>query len=110
MVDVSTKDFPSVKTLDASISFGYTTGMHFNKNFVYFEPHSTDFIGFAGDRKLHFNVNSMIPDETENSPILEKISKGFSRELGVKKNAPSFLDQSYSLSYGNQFNIKKSIL
>lgn len=107
MVDVSTKDFPTRKTLEASLGYSYTTGMNFNKNFIGYQKGNMDWLGFAGKgRSLKFNPNSNIPDESLNDPNLATLSNSFSKELGVKKNASSFLNQNYSLSYGNQFEKK----
>ncbi len=111
LVDVKTKQIPTKETLNINLSYGYTTGMNFNKNFILYNQGKTDFIALAGkERNLHFAANTIIPDETANNSNLTTLSKGFSKELGVKKNAPSFLNQSYGISYGNKFSIKKSTL
>lgn len=105
MVDVKTKSLPTKQSLIVNIGFGYTTGMNFNKDFVLYNQGKTDFIAFAGsERALKFAPNTVIPDETANDPKLYQLSKGFSKELGVKKNAPTFLNQSYGISYGNKYN------
>jgi TonB-dependent receptor len=105
MVDVKTKTLPSKQSLNINIGFGYTTGMNFNKDFVLYNQGKTDFSAFAGnERALQFSPNTVIPDETANNPVLTDLSKGFSKELGVKKNAQTFLNQSYGISYGNKYN------
>lgn len=104
MVDVKTKSLPSKQSLDVNIGLGYTTAMNFNKDFILYNKGKTDFVAFAGnDRQLNFAHNTVIPDESENKPKLYELSKGFNKELGVKRNAPSFLNQSYGISYGNKY-------
>lgn len=104
MVDVTTKDFPARKTLDISLGYSYTTGMNFNRNFVLSKQTAANWFGFAGNKsKLHFNPNTQIPDESQSDPLLNKLSKGFDKELGVDKGVPTFLNQSYAVSYGDQF-------
>lgn len=104
MVDVKTKTLPAKQSLNINVGFGYTSGMNFNKNFVLYNQGKTDFMAFAGsERALQFKANSVIPDESANNPILTKLSKGFSKELGVKNGAPTFLNQSYGISYGNKY-------
>ena len=104
MVDVKTKQIPRSESLNVNIGFGYTSGMNFNKNFILYNHGSTDALAIAGkERRLHFSPNTVISDETANDPKLAELSRGFSKELGVKKNAFSFLNQFYGVSYGNKF-------
>ncbi len=105
LVDISTKDFPAQEHFTINMGYGYTSGMNFNSDFVLYNKGKMDWLGFAGkERQLHFNANTNIPDESANDPRLYELSKGFNKELGVKRGASSFLNQKYSLSFGNQFN------
>ena len=111
LVDIATKDFPVRKTFVISSGLGYSTGMNFNKNFVLYEAQSRDWIGLGyATRKLGFPENTTIPDESLNNPRLTELTNSFSKELGVKHGANTFLNQNYSLSYGNQYNHTKSTL
>jgi len=104
MVDISTKDFPAQENFVINLGYGYTDGMNFNKDFVLYNKGKIDWLGFAGkDRQLHFNSNTAIPDESANDPILSTISNGFNKELGVNKSVATFLNQNYSLSFGDQY-------
>ena len=105
LVDISTKDFPTQEHFTATIGYGHTSGMNFNSDFVLYNKGKMDWLGFAGkQRQLHFNPNTNIPDESVNDPKLYELSKGFNKELGVKKGTNAFLNQKYSLSFGNQYN------
>ena len=111
LVNVVTKDFPEQKSIVFSTGFGHTTGMNFNPNFTLYNKGKIDWLGFAGNtRELHFNPKTVIPDETQNEMYLYDLSKGFNKELGVKKGAPTFLNQKYAFSFGNQFAMKKVTL
>ena len=86
LVDISTKDFPRQKTLNIGLSFGYTSNMNFNNDFVLYKKQKNDWLGFGNStRKLGFDPNTKIPDESLNNPNLTTLSKTFSKELGVTK-------------------------
>jgi len=111
LVDITTKDFPSKKTFITSLGYGTTSNMNFNSNFVLSEKGNLDWLGFGNNtRKLSFNTNTVIPDESLNDPELTNLTNSFSKELGVKKGANSFLNQNYSISFGNQYQKEKSTL
>ena len=45
-VDISTKDFPTIKTINASASIGYNTLSTFNSNYLTYEGGKNDWLGF----------------------------------------------------------------
>ncbi len=111
LVDISTKDFPRSKTLEIGLGLGYTNGMNFNKDFVLYQKGKNDWLGFGNStRQLGFSSDTYIPDESLNDPKLTELTNSFSKELGVTKGANSFLDQNFSISFGNQYQKKKYTL
>lgn len=111
LVDITTKDFPTRKTFKIGLGYSATTGMNFNPDFILYQQKPLDWLGFGyGARKLPFNENTIIPDESLNDPVLTDLTKSFSPELGVKHKAKSFLNQNYSISYGNQYQKEKFTL
>ena len=111
LVDITTKDFPRKKTFEIGLGYGYTNNMHFNDDFILYQQGSLDWLGFGNNsRKLNFNPNIIIPDESLNDPNLTNLTNSFSKELGVKKGANSFLDQNYNISFGNQYEKEKVTL
>ncbi len=111
LVNINTKDFPRRKTFVVGLGYGYTSGMNFNSNFILYKQGSSDWLGFGNNtRKLGFNENTIIPDESLNNPQLTKLTKSFSKELGVTKGADSFLNQNFNLSFGNQYEKENVIL
>lgn len=104
LVNITTKDFPRSKTLVLNLGFGYTNGMNFNKDFVLYNTQKNDWIGFGNStRKLGFPNNTNIPDESLNDSSLTEYTKSFSKELGATKGVNTFLDQSFGVSFGNQY-------
>jgi len=111
LVDISTKDFPRDKTLEIGLGFGYTNNMNFNKDFILYQKQKNDWLGFGNStRKLGFSNNTIIPDESLNDPKLTALTNSFSKELGVTKGANSFLDESFNVSFGNQYQKKNYTL
>lgn len=113
LVDISTKNFPSKKTLAVGVGTSYTANMNLNNDFVLYESQKLDWLGLGNNaRKLGFNENTTIPDESLNDPKLTSLTKTFSKELGVKNNASSFLNHNFNISYGNSVRnevVKKGI-
>lgn len=104
LVDISTKDFPRRKTFVIGIGIGYNPSMNLDKNYITYQKGNMDWLGFGGNsRKLNFNSNTHIPDESLNDPKLTELTKSFSKELGVSKGTSLFLDNNFSISFGNQY-------
>ncbi len=108
LIDITTKNFPTKETFQVGLGYSVTSNMNFNKDFILYEKQPLDWIGFGYEnRKLPFDENTTIPDESLNDPRLTDLTKSFSKELGVKHQAKSFLNQKYSISYGNQYQKEK---
>lgn len=107
MVNITTKDFPERETLSLSTSFGFRVGSSLNNNFVSYKGGKTDWLGFDdGSRALPIAKNTVLPDESLNSQRLSDLTSAFSGTMAIE-NMKSFIDQSYSLGYGNQYNKEK---
>ncbi|MFO7672790.1 MAG: carboxypeptidase-like regulatory domain-containing protein, partial [Lutibacter sp.] len=53
VIDIVTKDFPSQKQMEFSVSGGFNPSMHLKDNYLTYEGGKTDFLGFDdGNRKL----------------------------------------------------------
>ncbi|MES2587753.1 MAG: TonB-dependent receptor plug domain-containing protein [Bacteroidota bacterium] len=107
LIDISTKDFPSKKSMSFSSGFAFNTETTFNPNYISYEGGKTDFLGFDdGTRKLPIGKYEKTPDPTLNDPKLSTLTKAFNQTMATEK-APNFLDQNYSFSLGNQINKEK---
>lgn len=107
VVNIVTADFPESRSLQLSASWSYNPSMHFKSQYLTYKKSSTDFLGFDnGLRKLPFDKDAVIPDEAEQSEELSAMTKGFGDEMTAKRKM-SFMDQSYSIAYGNQYNKEK---
>ncbi len=111
LVDITTKDFPSRKTIYAKVTAGYNTVSSLNKNFLTYNGGKFDIVGFDdGTRKLPVNPNISVPHPANNTDLTTQMTSAFSDIMAVK-SATSFLNQSYSFALGNQFmNDKKNPL
>lgn len=113
LVDIVTKDFPENFSLEFSASLGYNTNASLNENFLTQETSSTDWLGFDdGLRNIPEEADGKFlfsPARSDEREAIESVAMSFTRNLEpvVKK---SFLDQSYSLSTGNNFQLKNTEL
>ncbi|HAA10736.1 MAG TPA: hypothetical protein DCE41_03185 [Cytophagales bacterium] len=111
-VVVETKDFPETFTLKASASVGYNPQVHFTDDFLSFDGGSpTDWLGFDnGSRDIPDVLLNDIPEFTDviSDPSLGQdllaASSVFDPQFSPNTTS-KFLDQSYSISVGNQINI-----
>lgn len=107
LIDISTKDFPSKKTISFSSGFAFNTEATFNPNYITYKGGKTDFLGFDdGTRKLPINEYEKIPDPSLNDPRLTTMTKAFNKTMATEQGN-NFLDQNYSFSMGNQINKEK---
>ncbi len=97
-VDIITKDFPDRFTVQASASFSFNDQSTFNSDYLSYEGGDLDWLGFDdGLREL--------PSSAANSSSGEEIPKtDFNRILALDTRTP-FLNQSYSFSIGDQFDV-----
>ncbi len=110
LVNIVTKDFPEEKSFYFSSSLSFNTQSSFNSNALTQEKSETDWLGYDnGKRDLPSIVqNNEVPNicftcgENQGSnALLTDQTQSFSKEWEPTKNSP-FLDQSYSLGYGDQ--------
>lgn len=111
-VDLSTKDIPTRMSLKLSSSTGYNTKV-IGKEIITYQGGDTDWLGYDdGTRDLPSILNNPqnIPDKTaaakdyQQAVKLTEMSRALNDQLTpTTRKGP--LDQSYSFSYGNQFQI-----
>lgn len=106
LVDITTKDYPSKRTMSVKLGLGYNTVTTFNSNYIGYKGGKLDFIGFDdGTRKMPIASTTRFPDPTQNDPRLTALTKSFSNTMATQK-AMSFLNQSYAFTYGDKIVIK----
>lgn len=114
VVDIETKDFPEIRTLNLSLSAGYNPDMHFNPDYLTYEGSSTDWLGYD-DGKRDIPATTDIPQFTEvlldpaKGPRYKEILRGFDPVMGSMKER-SFMDYSIGVSAGDQYALKKITL
>jgi TonB-dependent receptor len=101
LVDIETKDFPEQFTLQFSTSLGYNTESSFKNDFLTYNGGGSDALGFDNGTRDAPNSVQQIPALFVDNDRLSKISKSFNKEMDVSEKT-SFLNQTYSLSVGNQ--------
>ncbi len=108
LINIATKDFPAEETFNISVGFGFNPSMHFNDNYLTYEGGKTDFLGFDdGTRAIPTNKREDIPTFVdafsggEDAEQYESILNDFNPNLSAKRGR-SFMDGSFSVSYGNQ--------
>lgn len=108
IVNIVTKDFPENKTTNISASLGYNANMNFKDDFLSYKGGKTDRLGFDdGTRAIPFSKSQYIPDVSTNDMKLYDLANSFSREMAAKK-ITSGVNNSFSLSHGNQLNYKSN--
>lgn len=108
LVDITTKDFPTDRTLYVSAGLGYNTVTTFNKDYYMYQGGKLDFLAFDdGTRALPIRETDKLPSPVLGDPILETRTKQFGQVMATEK-ANNFLNQNYSISYGDRIGFKKS--
>jgi hypothetical protein len=112
-VDISTKDFPEKFTLDFGASSEFNSVLSFNSNGLTSSTSSTDWLGFDnGRRSVPEIVKGILWEPNvgkaqtvdELAKEINDVTLAFSDEMvPTKKTIP--LNQSYSLSLGNQISL-----
>ena len=104
LVNITTRDFPSSFSLQASASAGFNTQAHFNNNFPTFNAGRTEWLGFSGKNldlpKEAQGIDVPVPT-AETAAEIYRISSSFNKELSIKRTTAD-PDMHYSLSFGNQ--------
>ncbi len=111
VIDIVTKDFPTQKQMELSVSGGFNPNMHFKDNYLTYKGGTTDFLGFDdGNRALPISTAQIIPNpaSTKNR-TLEPITRAFNPTLATE-NRTSLPDFSIGFNYGNQFDVNDNKL
>ncbi|HCE56044.1 MAG TPA: TonB-dependent receptor [Lutibacter sp.] len=111
VIDIVTKDFPTQKQMEFSVSGGFNPNMHFKDNYLTYKGGTTDFLGFDdGNRALPISTAQIIPNpaSTKNR-TLEPITRAFNPTLATE-NKTSLPDFSIGFNYGNQFDVNDNKL
>ncbi|MBK6963550.1 MAG: TonB-dependent receptor [Bacteroidales bacterium] len=116
VVDIETKDFPEVKTLNVSLSAGINPDMHFNSDYLTYEGSSTDWLGYDdGKRDIPATTDIPLFSEVVGNPDgakgqrYQEILRSFDPVMGSFKER-SFMDYSIGASAGDQYALKKITL
>ncbi len=110
-VDITTKDFPDQLTISASASLGYNTQATFNDQFLSYKGGKTDWLGMDdGTRAVpdvavlnrgNFPEYSQSLKDGNNATQLANLTNSFDNNWQLTNEKP-FMNQNYSLSFGNQ--------
>jgi len=104
LVDISTTDFPSKKTVYFKVGLGHNSEATFNKDYISYKGGKYDFLGFDdGTRVLPIRPTDKFPDPVLNDPKLTVLTSSFSDIMATEKSS-NFLDQNYAFSIGNRIN------
>ncbi|MDP3313169.1 TonB-dependent receptor [Lutibacter sp.] len=111
VIDIVTKDFPSQKQMEFSVSGGFNPSMHLKDNYLTYEGGRTDFLGFDdGARGIPISTAQIIPNPASvKNRTLEPITRAFNRTLATEQKI-SFPDFGFGFNYGNQFDVKDNKL
>ncbi len=104
LIDIVTKDFPEEFNLNFSASFEFNTQSSLNDDFLTYEGGKTDWLGFD-DGTRDFPVQPEdIPLYPTDRDAIDATTKQFNKIMEPNTKS-SFLNQSYSLSVGDQFTL-----
>ncbi|MBL4670149.1 MAG: TonB-dependent receptor [Flavobacteriales bacterium] len=101
LIDIETKDFPEAFIFQFGTSLGYNTASSLKDGFLTYKGGGTDYLGLDDGARNQPASTGQIPALFVNNNRLENVSKSFNKEMDVSEKK-SFLNQSYSLSVGNQ--------
>ena len=108
LVDITTKDFPNDRTLYVNVGLGYNSVATFNKDYYSYQGGKLDFLGFDdGTRALPLRETDKLPHPVLGEDILETRTRMFGQVMATE-NSNNFLNQNYSLSFGDKKAFKKS--
>ena len=107
-VDILTMEFPNKFNLQVSAKFEYNPQTNLNSNFMGYEDGKLDWLGFDdGTRAIPEKAQGQIPPRFVDDPLLDEITKSFNKQMEPLPRQ-SFLNQSYSLAFGDQIKAGKS--
>ena len=108
LIDIRTKDFLDKRMMNIAMSVGINTNVGFKNNFLTYSGAKGDVFGF-GKSSREFPLNSKIVLPSIVSPdyeITSNATKAMSDNMAAS-TGKGCLNQSYSFSAGNQWNIFK---
>lgn len=107
-MNIEIKDFPSRKTISASVGMSVNPSMHFNPNYLSYKGGKTDFLGFDdGTRALPPGArrrNIPSPISGNNEALVTKFLRSYNPTLAGTRNN-SLFDYDFAFSAGNQINL-----
>ena len=111
VIDIVTKDFPTQKQMEFSVSGGFNPNMHFKDNYLTYKGGATDFLGFDdGTRTLPISTAQIIPNPASaKNRTLGPITRAFNPTLATE-NKTSLPDFGIGFNYGNQFDVNDNKL
>jgi outer membrane receptor protein involved in Fe transport len=109
LIDIVTKDFPEQLVVNFSASFEYNTQSSFNSDFLSYEGGKYDGIGIDDGIRDFPVVPTDIPLYPTNRTAIDQVTKSFNKIMDVEKD-PSFMNQHYNFSIGNQIKLFKNPL
>jgi len=115
LTDINTKSFPTDFNLSFSSSVSLNTNTHFEDSFLSQKGGDTDWLGFDdGIRSLPSPLEGLSPSDVPDRPVFvsepeeaqryDRLSESFNNVMGPTTGLPP-LNQSYSLSLGNQSDV-----
>ncbi|MEA1877077.1 MAG: TonB-dependent receptor [Bacteroidota bacterium] len=110
-VNITTRDFPEKLSLSFSTSAGYNPQVHLRNDFLGYEGGKLDWIGMDdGSRDIPSIAQEDIPAYAGiDNPALDMISSSFNKNMSPLRKT-SLIDQSHSLSFGNQYLLGEKAL
>ncbi len=106
LVDITTKDFPSERSIYAKLSLGYNSAATFNKDYLSYKGGALDWLGIDdGTRALPINSVTKIPNVVLGDSKLEDMTRQFGEVMAAEQSA-NFMDQNYTYAYGNRVTKK----
>ena len=104
LVDITTTDFPSEKTIYFKAGLGYNTQTTFNKDYISYKGGKYDFLGFDdGTRAMPVSKAKKFSDPTQGDISLTRATNSFGKVMATEK-AANFLNQNYAFSLGDRFS------
>ena len=104
LVDIVTKDFPEEFNLNFKASFEFNTQSSLNDEFLSYEGGKNDWLGFDdGTRDFPVNPEDILLYPS-NRDELDATTMKFNKIM-EPNTKPSFLNQNYSLSFGDQVSL-----
>ena len=109
-IDIVTTDFPTRFNLQISAKTEYNPQANLNENFSSYQGGSLDWLALDdGTRSIPELADGQIPPRFTNDPLLDEITKSFNKIM-EPESIKSFLNQSYSIAFGDLVETRSNIL